>query len=180
MHQSSSAAINAGIDMIMVPDRLEGIHHQHHRVRSQAGEIPMARIDDAVTRILRVKLRAGCSGRRRKPSGALATPGRGDARRAPRALARQAVRESLVLLKNERGRCRWRARGRDAGGRQERRLVCQPGRRLVADLAGHGQHATPTSPRAIRFSPACARPRATTTSLFAPTAKDVDVEASTR
>jgi len=62
----------------------------------QAGLIPMARIDDAVSRILRVKLRAGLFDRR--PS---QVPGAGEeaALRAPE-LARRAVRETLVLLKN--------------------------------------------------------------------------------
>jgi beta-glucosidase len=55
---SCPQAINAGIDVIMVPERLEGVHHQHRRA-GRGGQIPMSRIDDAVTRILRVKLRAG-------------------------------------------------------------------------------------------------------------------------
>ncbi len=90
-------AINAGIDMVMVPEEWQAfIRNTMEQVRQ--GEIPMARIDDAVSRILRVKLRAGLFGR--KPSqGAYA--GQAEALQA-RALARQAVRESLVLLKNER------------------------------------------------------------------------------
>ena len=57
----------------------------------------MARIDDAVTRILRVKLRAGLF--EHKPSDSRYA---GDATAVQhRELARRAVRESLVLLKNE-------------------------------------------------------------------------------
>jgi beta-glucosidase len=94
--QSSCAqAIIAGIDMVMVPDDWRAFI-ANTIVQVQAGEIPMARIDDAVARILRVKLRAGIFGK--KPSqGRYA--GKPEALQA-RALARQAVRQSLVLLKN--------------------------------------------------------------------------------
>jgi beta-glucosidase len=63
----------------------------------EAGEIPMARIDDAVTRILRVKLRAGLFGKRPAQN---VHAGKDEALRA-RELGRRAVRQSLVLLKNE-------------------------------------------------------------------------------
>jgi beta-glucosidase len=65
------------------------------------GTIPMARLDDAVRRILRVKLRAGTLERGRPSSRAFA--GKFDVIASPahRAIARQAVQESLVLLKNE-------------------------------------------------------------------------------
>ncbi len=102
---SCPPAINAGVDMVMVPFAWkEFIAHTIASV--QAGEIPMSRIDDAVTRILRVKLRAGLF--RVVDGTSVATrpsqrPGAHDAAAAhPRELARQAVRESLVLLKNER------------------------------------------------------------------------------
>jgi beta-glucosidase len=91
---SCPQAINAGIDMVMVPDDWKAfIANTIKQVES--GEIPMSRIDDAVTRILRVKLRAGLH----KPS-ANRYAGKQEALQA-RALARQAVRESLVLLKND-------------------------------------------------------------------------------
>ena len=101
---SCPPAINAGIDMVMVPFAWKDFIA--HTVTSvQAGEIPMARIDDAVTRILRVKMRAGLF---RVVDGATvatrpsARPGTHDAAAAlPRALAREAVRKSLVLLKND-------------------------------------------------------------------------------
>ena len=95
---SCPQAILAGIDMFMVPDDWkEFIANTIKQV--EAGEVPMARIDDAVTRIVRVKMRAGLFGK--KPS-ANRYAGRQDALQA-RALARQAVRESLVLLKNDGG-----------------------------------------------------------------------------
>jgi beta-glucosidase len=92
-------AINAGIDLVMVPDDWkEFIANTVADVRS--GAIQMARIDDAVSRIVRAKLRSGLfdgspATGPHPPASAI-----GDA--ASRALAREAVRKSLVLLKNER------------------------------------------------------------------------------
>jgi len=95
-NDSCAQAINAGIDMVMVPDDWKAFI-ANTMAQVESGEIPMARIDDAVTRILRVKLRAGLFDH---------TPS--DSRFAGdnsavqhRELAREAVRESLVLLKNQ-------------------------------------------------------------------------------
>jgi beta-glucosidase len=94
---SCAQAINAGIDMVMVPDDWRAFIANTTR-QVQAGEIPMARIDDAVSRIVRAKLVMGAFGKR--PS---QRAGAGDVRLLQdRALARRAVRESLVLLKNNR------------------------------------------------------------------------------
>ena len=95
-NDSCAQAINAGIDMVMVPDDWKAfIANTIGQV--ERGEIPMARIDDAVTRIIRVKLRAGLFD---KSPAQNAHAGKDEAMQA-RALARRAVRESLVLLKNE-------------------------------------------------------------------------------
>ena len=94
---SCPAAINAGIDMVMVPDDWKAFIDNTVK-QVEAGEIPQARIDDAVARILRVKLRAGLFDGK-KPS-ANAHGGKLEAVQ-DRALAREAVRKSLVLLKNE-------------------------------------------------------------------------------
>jgi len=89
-------AINAGIDMVMAPNDWKAfIANTIGDV--EAGRIPMARIDDAVSRIVRVKLRAGVFGKRPSQS---AWAGKDDALLA-KELGRRAVRESLVLLKNE-------------------------------------------------------------------------------
>jgi beta-glucosidase len=93
-------AINAGIDLVMVPDDWKKfVAATVDDVRS--GRIPMSRIDDAVSRIIRVKLKA------RLFDHSPATGPNPDASMlhspAVRALANQAVRESLVLLKNDRG-----------------------------------------------------------------------------
>ena len=94
-------AINAGIDMIMVPNDWKNlIANTLEQVRAE--KIPLARIDDAVTRILRVKFRAGLFERGRPSSRPLANKTALIGAPEHRAVARQAVRESLVLLKNER------------------------------------------------------------------------------
>ena len=97
-NDSCAQSINAGMDMVMVPDDWKAFIANTIK-QVEAGEIPMARIDDAVSRIVRVKLRAGLFGK--KPS-ANQFAGKAQALQA-RALARQAVRESLVLLKNDTG-----------------------------------------------------------------------------
>ena len=89
-------AINAGVDMVMVTDEWKTFI-KNTIADVEAGRIPLARIDDAVTRILRVKLRAGLFGKRPSQN---AYAGK-DAALQDRELARRAVRESLVLLKNE-------------------------------------------------------------------------------
>lgn len=97
---SCAAAINAGVDMVMAPDTWRGFY-ENTLAQVRSGEIPMARLDEAVARVLRVKLRAGLfeAGRpsSRPHAGEWALLGAP----AHRAVARQAVRESLVLLKNE-------------------------------------------------------------------------------
>jgi len=95
-------AVNAGLDIIMVPNEWKSfIGNTIEQVRTE--KIPLARIDDAVTRILRVKFRAGLFEKGRPSSRPLAN--KRELLGAPehREVARQAVRESLVLLKNERG-----------------------------------------------------------------------------
>jgi beta-glucosidase len=96
---SCAAAINAGVDVLMAPDSWKQLFaNTLDQVKS--GNIPGARLDDAVRRILRVKLRAHLFEEGRPSSRALA--GRFELLGAPehRAVARRAVRESLVLLKN--------------------------------------------------------------------------------
>jgi beta-glucosidase len=95
--ESCPRAINAGIDMVMVPEKWKAFIANTIR-QVQNGVIPMARIDDAVTRILRVKMRAGLF------DGNPDRSSRGDeSALLARDLARRAVRESLVLLKNDGG-----------------------------------------------------------------------------
>jgi beta-glucosidase len=93
-------AINAGIDLAMVPEEWKTfIPATVEDVR--AGRIKMSRIDDAVSRIIRVKLKAGLF----KASPATAARPSARVLHSPkiRQLAREAVRKSLVLLKNNDG-----------------------------------------------------------------------------
>ncbi len=93
-------AINAGIDLAMEPGT-ESTFISGLRTLVNNGSVSQDRIDDAVRRILRAKYRAG---RMDKPAG-IATEIRnqygniGNANN--RVVAREAVRKSLVLLKND-------------------------------------------------------------------------------
>ena len=51
-------ALNAGLDMYMAPDSWRGLYENLVK-QVKDGTVPMERLDDAVTRILRVKFRAG-------------------------------------------------------------------------------------------------------------------------
>jgi len=89
-------AVNAGIDMIMVPDRyVDTINAIVAGVTS--GAIPQTRVDDAVTRILNAKFALGLFDRPFTDRSYTAQVGSA----AHRDVARQAVRESLTLLKND-------------------------------------------------------------------------------
>ena len=94
--QDVEVAINAGIDMVMVP-----INYRDFVANLKAlvaeGRVPMARIDDAVRRILRQKARFKLWERPfsdRALTAQIGSP-------AHRAVARQAVQQSLVVLKND-------------------------------------------------------------------------------
>jgi beta-glucosidase len=93
-------AVNAGIDLFMVPENWKSFI-QNTVAQVRAGDISESRIDDAVTRILRVKLRAGLFEKGRPSSRPLAGNRALLGAPAHRAVAREAVRKSLVLLKNE-------------------------------------------------------------------------------
>ncbi len=96
-------SVNAGLDMVMIP---YGPGHENNYVEFindlkrlvLAGKVSPARINDAVTRILRIKFQMGLfEGDRTDPNltAAIGSP-------EHRAVARACVRESLVLLKNDR------------------------------------------------------------------------------
>ena len=92
-------SVNAGMDMAMEPIEYR-YFFKYLKELVQEGTVPMSRIDDAVTRILRVKFAMGmmdpaydyrADRKLQKEFGSA----------EHRAVARQAVRESLVLLKND-------------------------------------------------------------------------------
>lgn len=94
-YQAVVTAINAGIDMVMVP-------YNYRRFIStltdavEAGDVPQERIDDAVRRILRVKFELGLFEHPMRDPNLVALVGSAE----HRAVARAAVAQSLVLLKN--------------------------------------------------------------------------------
>lgn len=96
------ATIIAGLDMAMASDSWKGFY-ETTLAAVKDGRITTQRLDDAVRRILRVKFRLGLfeAGRpsTRAVGGQFALIGAP----AHRTVARQAVRESLVLLKNQNG-----------------------------------------------------------------------------
>lgn len=97
---SCAASVNAGLDMFMAPDSWKDLY-ANTLAQVRSGEIPMTRLDDAVRRILRVKVRAGLFEKGKPSSRPYAGRFELLGSSAHRSVARQAVRESLVLLKNQ-------------------------------------------------------------------------------
>ncbi|HQS97726.1 MAG: 1,4-beta-D-glucan glucohydrolase [Novosphingobium sp. 17-62-19] len=91
-----AAAINAGLDLYMAPDSWKALYDNTLK-QARDGTIPMARLEDAVRRNLRVKFKLGLMGKTPVERGNPAMLG------ADKHLevAREAVAKSLVLLKNE-------------------------------------------------------------------------------
>ncbi len=98
---SCPAALAAGLDMYMAPDSWKTLYANLLQ-QARSGQVEASRIDDAARRVLRVKVLAGQFGKPapkdRTTRGGLAVIGSA----AHRAIAREAVRKSLVLLKNNR------------------------------------------------------------------------------
>lgn len=92
-------SLNAGVDMYMAPDSWKGLYESTLK-HVKNGTIPMSRLNDAVRRILRVKIASGIFTKgapsTRKNAGDASLLGLPE----NRDIARQAVRESMVLLKN--------------------------------------------------------------------------------
>ena len=95
-------SINAGLDMYMAPDTWRGLW-ETTLAYAKDGTIPMERLDDAVRRILRVKVQSGLFEMPRPSERPLAGDMSALGSAEHRALAREAVRKSVVLLKNEGG-----------------------------------------------------------------------------
>jgi len=101
-NENCPEALLAGVDMYMAPASWQELYG-NLLAQVEDGTIPMERLDEAVTRILRVKARAGLfdgvAPSARTHAGDFDLIGSD----AHRAVAREAVRGSLVLLKNEGG-----------------------------------------------------------------------------
>jgi beta-glucosidase len=92
-------SLMAGVDMYMAPDSWKGLYH-NLLDQIKDNRIPMSRLDEAVTRILRTKIRMGLLDKPKPSDRPLA--GEFDKLGSPKhtEVAREAVRKSLVLLKN--------------------------------------------------------------------------------
>ncbi len=88
--------INAGVDMVMVPHDWRLFMDALIRA-AETGDVPMERIDDAVRRILRVKAEMGLFAGVSADSESVTAFGSAE----HRAVAREAVAKSLVLLENK-------------------------------------------------------------------------------
>ncbi len=91
-------SINAGIDMVMLPNRYLDFYNSMKSLISK-GKIDTARVDDAVKRILSIKFKLGLFERPYTDRSLLPLVGC----TAHRSVARQCVRESIVLLKKKDG-----------------------------------------------------------------------------
>lgn len=89
-------SINAGMDMVMLPSDYD-VFMNNITSAVNNNRIPVSRIDDAVTRILRAKKSIGLFDQAIPSKDLIKTVGSQE----HRDIARQAVRESLVLLKND-------------------------------------------------------------------------------
>lgn len=95
-------SINAGVDMVMIPNGPGQTNNYLDFIRllkelAAEGKVPQSRIDDAVKRILDVKFQLGIFENTRTDPALTASVGSPE----HRAVARDCVRQSLVLLKNE-------------------------------------------------------------------------------
>ena len=91
-------AFLAGVDMYMAPESWKGIY-ESLKSQVESGDVPMARLDEAVLRVLQAKVTAGIF-EAGLPSQRPETKQESLGIAEHRALAREAVRKSLVLLKN--------------------------------------------------------------------------------
>jgi beta-glucosidase len=101
-NDNCAAAFNAGMDMFMAPDSWRGLY-TNTLAQVKDGTISMERLDEAVTHILRVKFRAGVFDGVKPSKRELGGDFKMLASPEQRAIARDAVRQSLVLLKNNGG-----------------------------------------------------------------------------
>ena len=95
-YDSLVGSINAGVDMVMTPFEYKDFMSNMQEALA-SGDITKQRLDDAVKRILTVKFKTGLFDRPQATEDGLSIIGNAE----HRTLAREAVRKSQVLLKNE-------------------------------------------------------------------------------
>jgi len=96
-NSSCPQALNAGMDILMAPTATWNPLYENTVAQVQNGEIPMVRLNDAVTRILRVKMRAGLFEKKSPAKRPLAGQTSLIGSEKHREIAQRAVRQSLVL-----------------------------------------------------------------------------------
>ena len=92
-------SLNAGLDMYMTPDTWKGMYESTLK-HVKSGEIPMTRLEDAVRRILRVKINSGIFEKPKPSERALSGKTELLGSKEHRELARESVRKSMVLRNN--------------------------------------------------------------------------------
>lgn len=97
--EQCAQAINAGVDVIMVPEHFEAFYHNTVE-QVKTGIIAESRINDAVRRFLRAKIRWGVFTKSKPSARPESQHPQWLGASEHRTLAREAVRKSLVLLKN--------------------------------------------------------------------------------
>lgn len=100
-NDNCAQAINAGVDMVMAPGNWKPLYY-NTLDQVKTGEISIARINEAVKRVLVMKMRAGLFNRG-LPSAFADDYADQIGHADHRAIAREAVRKSQVLLKNQNG-----------------------------------------------------------------------------
>jgi len=100
-NESCPQAVNAGLDIFMVPTDAWKPLYENTIAQVKNGEISIDRINDAVSRILRVKYRAGIFDKPSPANRVLSGQSQLIGAKEHRDVANQAVRESMVLLKNK-------------------------------------------------------------------------------
>ncbi|WP_271077258.1 glycoside hydrolase family 3 protein [Aurantiacibacter sp. MUD61] len=99
-NEACAQALEAGIDMYMAPDSWRAIY-DNTLAGARDGSIEIARIDEAVAAVLRVKLRLGLLDAPAPSDRAFSGEWERLGSAEHRDVARQAVRQSLVLLRND-------------------------------------------------------------------------------
>lgn len=97
--ETVALSVNAGVDMFMVSEKWKDFI-AHLKTHVESGRVSMDRINDAVRRILYVKMKYGLF-QRPRPAERFYAKNPEFGTKANREVAREAVRKSLVLLKND-------------------------------------------------------------------------------
>ena len=126
----------------MVPSKYKEFYHDAQEPGRSEGEVPMARIDDAVRAHPAREVRDGPDGSEAQPARRPAAARRAFGSAEHRAVARQAVRESLVLLKNDKQAAAARGDGQAHPRRRRRRRRYRQSRPAAGRSRGRARRGT--------------------------------------